>query len=117
MVKQSLFMAGHVPRISGCWDSQISSQSANEGSKVNCPTHRPSLTPQAESTAGPQCRWKESMENSDNTIGNRKRKPQLVAQCPTLKTEAGSLSATTYIPICTVSYPRTLKTLRLLSTN
>jgi hypothetical protein len=48
--------------------SKISRQSAHEGGKVVIPTHRPPLLPrkyswcsfllQAESTPGPQCGWK-----------------------------------------------------------
>jgi hypothetical protein len=44
-IKPSYYRAGQALRISVGWDSQISRQSAHEGSKVVSPTQRPPLPP------------------------------------------------------------------------
>ena len=68
-VKQSLYSPGQARKVPGGWDSQISRQSAHEGSIIVSPTHRPplltrkyswySLLLEVESIPGPQCGWKD----------------------------------------------------------
>ena len=44
-VKEFHYRPGQTQRVSGCWGSQVSWQSAHEGGKVVCHIHRPPLPP------------------------------------------------------------------------
>ena len=88
VIKQFHCRTGQALRVSGCWGSQISRQSAHEGGKVVSPTHRPPLPPRKYSwysflLEGPEglCQWKIPMTPS----GIEPAAFRLVAQCNQLR--------------------------------
>ena len=92
-VKQSHYRPGQDLSVPRGWGSQISRQSAHEGSKVVSPTYRPPLPPrkycwysfllEAESTPEPQCGRKDYVNKKIpvTSSGIETATFRLVAQC------------------------------------